>query len=446
MEASETRYALNGDVHVAYRTFGEGPIDLVFASNWFTNVEIMPEHPPGRAWTEQLASLGRVIFYDLPGTGASDPVSLESFPTLEQWTDSITAVLDAVGSSQAVLLAVDVAFPTAALFAATYPKRTRALIALAGWARALRADDYPMGLPRESWEHGLEVASSMWGMGEWQHAINPDLSWNEDARRMWGRFERLTASPNTFRRMARLSMQLDVRDILPSIRVPTLVLHHTNDRLVSVEAGRYIAEHVPGARFVELLGNNHYLFVEPGWRRCFEEISEFITGARPAPIEDDRILATVLFTDIVGSTEKAAQMGDREWRALLDAHDAIVRSQLARFRGREVKTVGDGFLVTFDGPQRAIRCAQAIRDSVGSLGLEMRAGLHTGECEVRGEDVGGLAVHIGARISALAEPGEILVSGTLADLVVGSGLGFDDRGTRELKGVPGRWRLHAVAG
>ena len=243
--------------------------------------------------------------------------------------------------------------------------------------------------------------------------------------------------------MMPLMLRLDVRDVLPSIRVPTLVLQHADDQASVAAHGRYIAEHIENATYVEYPGRNLYLFVEPDWRRCFEEISEFLTGTR-APVDEDRVLATVLFTDIVGSTSRAAEMGDRDWRALLDAHDTVVRAQLARFRGREVNTAGDSFLATFDGPQRAIRCAMQIRDALRPLGIEVRAGLHTGECEVRGDDVGGISVHIGSRVSALAGPSEILVSGTLRDLVVGSGLQFDDRGLHQLKGVPGQWQLFGV--
>ena len=442
---TETKYAKNGDLHIAYRTAGEGPRDLIFASNWFSNVEGVPELSFFQPWLEHVQTLGRVIFYDQIGTGASDPISLDNLPTLEQWTDTITVVMDAVDSKEAVIIANDSGFLTSAVFAATYPSRTSALICLGGWARAIQADDYPIGMPREMWEAGLPRTTALWGTGEWQHVINQDHPWSESIRAEWAKTERLAASPNVFRRMAELAFELDVRDVLPAIRVPTLVLHHTGDRLARVAAGRYIADRIPGAKFVEIPGRNHYLFIEPGWRRAFEEISEFLTGTRSAPVDDDRVLATVLFTDIVDSTRKAAELGDRDWRALLDAHDAVVRSQLGRFRGREVKTVGDGFLATFDGPQRAVRCAVAVRDAVAPLGVEVRAGLHTGECELRGDDVGGIAVHIGARVSALAGPGEILVSGTLRDLVVGSGLMFEDRGGHELKGVPGEWRLFAVA-
>jgi class 3 adenylate cyclase len=283
----------------------------------------------------------------------------------------------------------------------------------------------------------------MWGTGEFQHAVNPDMPWNEEIRAAWARLERLAASPRTFALMLPLVSGIDVRALLPTVRVPTLVVQHTDDPFVAPEWGKYVADHIPDAKYVELPGRNYWHFVEP-WRESFQAIAEFLTGEQ-ADVADDRVLATVLFTDIVDSTRWAAEMGDRDWHALLDAHDAVVRAQLARFRGREVNTSGDGFLAMFDGPQRAIRCAMAIRDAVQSLGIQVRAGLHTGECEVRGDDIGGIGVHIGARVSALAGPNDVLVSSTLRDLVIGSGLEFEDRGTHELKGVPGEWRLFAVA-
>ena len=284
----------------------------------------------------------------------------------------------------------------------------------------------------------------MWGTGEFQHVTNPDMPWNEEIRATWARMERLAASPRTFALMMPLVAELNVRALLPSIRVPTLVVQHADDLFIPPAMGKYVADHIPGAKYVELPGRNMYHFVEPGWRPSFQEIAEFLTGHQ-AEVADDRVLATVLFTDIVESTRRAAEIGDRDWHALLDAHDAVVRSQLVRFRGREVNTSGDGFLAMFDGPQRAIRCAMSIRDAVQALGIEVRAGLHTGECEVRGEDIGGIGVHIGARVSALAGPNDVLVSSTLRDLVIGSGLEFEDRGAHELKGVPGEWRLLAVA-
>lgn len=438
---SETRYALNGDLRVAYRTTPPGERDIVFVSNWLSNCEVFPEMRPMQGWVEKMATLGRMIFFDQPGTGASDPVSLESLPTLEQWTDSVNAVLDALGSSEAVIVTMDGSFAIGALFAATYPRRTTALIALEGYAAA-RVDDGgeqpPGGDDSESPDY-----TAIWGTGELQHILNPDMPWNEEIRAAWARDERLAASPKVVNHFMPLLGQLDVRDLLSSIRVPTLVLQHADDAVLVAEQGRYLRDHIPNATYVEWPGRNMYLFVEPGWRRCFQEISEFLTGT-VASVEDDRVLATVLFTDIVDSTKRAAAMGDRDWRALLDAHDAVVRSQLARFRGQELSTAGDSFFATFDGPQRAIRCAIQIREALLPLGIDVRAGLHTGECEIRGDGVGGIAVHIGARVSALAGPGEILVSGTVRDLVVGSGLELDDRGMHQLKGVPGEWRVFAV--
>ena len=284
---------------------------------------------------------------------------------------------------------------------------------------------------------------AVWGTGEYEHVLNPDMPWNEEIRAAWARHERLAAAPGTVALMMPLASEMDVRALLPAVHVPTLVVQHADDWLVVPAMGKYIADHIPGAKYVELPGRNSYHFVEP-WRPSFQEIAEFLTGHQ-AEVADDRVLATVLFTDIVDSTRRAAEMGDRDWRALLDAHDAVVRSQLARFRGREVSTAGDGFLALFDGPQRAIRCAMAIRDSVQALGIEVRAGLHTGECEVRGDDIGGIAVHIGARVSALAGPNDVLVSSTLRDLVIGLGLEFEARGAHQLKGVPGEWHLYAVA-
>jgi class 3 adenylate cyclase len=435
---SETRYALNGDLRVAYRASRKGPRDIVFVPNWFTCVEHFPELPSLQGWVEAMTSLGRLIFLDQPGTGASDPVILGALPTLEQWADSITAVLDDLGSSEAVLLAVGGAFATGALFAATHPSRTTALVVLEGYAEPI-ADRTEL-IAKEA---RADLVAT-WGTGEFEHLVNPDMPWNEEIRATWARHDRLAASPATVALMLSLVVGIDVRAVLPTVRVPTLVVQHADDPFILPAWGKYVADHISDAKYVELPGRNVYHMVEPDWRASFQEIYEFLTGHR-ADVADDRVLATVLFTDIVDSTRRAAQIGDRDWHALLDAHDAVVRVQLSRFRGREVNTSGDGFLAMFDGPQRAIRCAMAIRDAVQALGIEVRAGLHTGECEVRGDDIGGIGVHIGARVSALAGPNEVLVSSTLRDLVIGSGLEFDERGTHALKGVPGEWHLFAVA-
>ncbi len=428
---------MNGDLRVAYRASREGSRDIVVVPNWFNCCEILPELPAIQGWVEAMTSLGRLIFFDQPGTGASDPVSTGALPTLEQWTDSITAVLDELGSREAILVAANAAFAPAALFAASNPSRTTALVGLEVYADPM-AENTPF-TPDEFF--GAMVA--VWGTGEFEHVLNPDMPWNEEIRATWARWERLAASPRTVALMMPVVSELDIRALLPTVRVPTLVVQYTNDSLVPPADGKYVADHIPGAKYVELPGRNLFHFVEP-WRESFQHVAEFLTGHH-ADVADDRVLATVLFTDIVDSTRRAAEIGDRDWRALLDAHDAVVRSQLSRFRGREVNTSGDGFLAMFDGPQRAIRCAMAIREAVQALGIQVRAGLHTGECEIRGDDISGIAVHIGARVSALAGPNEVLVSSTLRDLVIGSGLEFDERGAHQLKGVPGVWHLFAVS-
>jgi class 3 adenylate cyclase len=432
---SETRYAMNGDLRVAYRASGEGERDIVFVPNWFTNCEVFPELPSTRDWFEAMTSLGRVIVFDQPGTGASDPVEPGALPTLEQWADSITAVLDALEIPEAALVTYAGAVPAAVLFAASHPSRTAALVLLESAADATDRTN-----AMDAVANGV---AAVWGTGEVERVLNPDMPWNEEIRATWARHERLAASPRTAELMLPLVAEFNMHAILPTVRVPTLVVHHRDDPLIPPEKGRDVADRIAGAKFVELPGRNVYHIVEP-WRESFQAIAEFLTGEQP-DVADDRVLATVLFTDIVDSTRRAAEMGDRDWHALLDAHDAIVRVQLNRFRGREVNTSGDSFLAMFDGPQRAIRCAMAIRDAVQPLGITVRAGLHTGECEVRGDDIGGIGVHIGARVSALAGPNEVLVSSTLRDLVIGSGLEFEERGAYELKGVPGEWRLLAVA-
>ncbi|HJR19927.1 MAG TPA: adenylate/guanylate cyclase domain-containing protein [Actinomycetota bacterium] len=444
MNISETKFAMNGDLAVAYQTIGDGPRDLLWISNFATNIEVLWDLPEMRRWTEYVSSFSRIIFFDQPGTGVSDPISPESPPTLEQWIDSARVVLDAVGSEQATVISVDGGVGCAALFAATYPSRVDGFVAMEGYARVGWDEDYPFGMLPEVKDQIIDSIATMWGTGEFQHALNWDMPWSEEIRQRWARYERLATSPRMVRQLFSIVIDLDVRNILPSIRCPTLVLHHEEDQMIPLDHGRYLADNIPHAKLVVLPGRNAYPFFDD-WRQAADEIREFLTGTRGESTDDDRMLATVLFTDIVDSTKRASQIGDRAWRDLLDSHDAIVRSQLERFRGREVKTVGDGFLATFDGPQRAIKCALAVRETVRSLGLEIRAGLHTGECEMRGADVGGIAVHIGARVASEAQASEVLVSSTVKDLVVGSGIVFEDRGSKLLKGVPDEWRLYAVA-
>jgi len=443
MNIPETRYAMNGDLAVAYQVFGDGPRDILVIPNWFTNVEAWWEMPEFVRWFEYIASFARLILFDQPGTGVSDPISFDAPPSLEQWVDSARVVLDAAGSEEAALLAVDGAFPIAALFAATYPARTTALVSFDGYARLLVGDDYPFGMERQTLEDLLGAIDGLWGTGATQATLNWDVVWTEELTNRWARLERQMASPAVARKMYRLLAELDVTDILPSIQAPTLVVHHAESPIFNADYGRYIADHVPNAKLVLIPGQNSWPIFDD-WRENLDEVREFITGTRGEAVVEDRMLATVLFTDIVDSTSRAARIGDRAWRSLLDAHDAVIRAQLGKFRGFEVKTVGDGFIATFDGPQRAIRCALAVRDAMKPLGIEMRAGLHTGECEIRGEDIGGIAVHIGARVAHEAGPSEVLVSSTVKDLVVGSGIAFEDRGQRALKGVPGEWRLFAV--
>jgi pimeloyl-ACP methyl ester carboxylesterase/class 3 adenylate cyclase len=431
----ETRYAKSGDVHIAYQVVGSGPTDLVLVPGFISHIEEWWEEPLSARFLERLASFSRLILFDKRGTGLSDREA--GVPTLEQRMDDVRAVLAAAGSERAAVLGVSEGGAMSALFAATYPERTAALVLYGTFAEFCSWVPTP-----EHLEHFLHAIDEGWGTGRSLPHFAPSVADDSRFRRWWARYERLGASPGAAMALMRMNSEIDVRHVLPAIRVPTLVLHRTGDVTVDVEAGRYQAAHIPGATYVELPGVDHLPFVGDA-EAVLDEIEEFLTGARPVA-EPDRVLATVLFTDVVGSTELAARLGDRRWRDLLDAHHAAVRRQLDRFRGREVKTVGDGFLATFDGPARAIRCADAIRASVRTLGLEVRAGLHTGEVELIGDDVGGIAIHVGARVAALAGPGEVLVSSTVKDLVAGSGLRFEDRGTHRLKGVPEGWRLFAA--
>jgi class 3 adenylate cyclase len=439
----ETRYAKSEDVHVAYQIVGDGHVDVILVPGWVSHVEYQWEHAAFARSLRRIASFARLILFDKRGTGLSDRVADIALPTLEQRMDDVRAVMDAVQSERAFLYGMSEGGPMALLFAATYPERVSGLITYAAYARRSWAPDYPHGLTPEAQQWFLDDVAENWGGETGDAAIRaPSIREDEQTRRWLTTYSRLAASPGAALALLRMNFQIDVRDVLPAIRVPTLILHRVGDQRISIENGRYLAERIPGARLVELPGNDH-LHVVGDVDAIIDEIEEFVTGERHA-VEPDRILATVLFTDIVRSTERLAELGDRRWRELLESHYRIARNELVRFRGREIKTTGDGLLASFDGPARAIRCALAVRDAVRPLGIEVRAGLHTGEVEVMTDDLGGIAVHTGARVVAAARPGEVLVSSTVKDLVAGSGIEFDDRGVHTLKGVPGEWRLFRV--
>ena len=438
----ETKYAKSGEVHIAYQVVGTGPFDLVFMHGWISHLEHMWEEPRVARFLERLASFARLIVLDKRGTGLSDPVPLDRLPTLEERMDDLRAVMDAVGSERAALMGTSEAGALSLLFAATYPSRTSALVLLNSYARLAHAPDYAHGIPAEQAEGLLKAIEEGWGKGVAFEALVASQADNAPMKSWWSRYQRLAASPGAAVTLLRSAFATDARAVLPAITVPVLVLHRAGDPFTGPEHGRYLAEHIRDARYVELSGVDHLFFAEDV-DRLLAEIQEFLTGVREAR-EPDRVLATVMFVDIVGSTEQATRLGDREWRDLLDRHYAIVRRQLARFRGREIDTAGDGLFATFDGPARAIRCGSAIADAVRVLGIAVRVGIHSGECEVIGEKVGGIAVHTGARIAGQAGSGEVLVSSTVRDLVAGSGIRFEDRGRHSLKGVSGEWSLFAV--
>lgn len=436
----ETRYAKSGDVHIAYQVVGDAPRDLVLVPGWVSNIEVFWEDATVARFLERLASFSRLIVFDKRGTGLSDRVA--EMPNLETRMDDVRAVMDAAGSERAALCGYSEAGPMCALFAATYPARTSALVLIGSYARLMRSADHSWGRSSDDQQAWLEKCEREWGGPVALDQRAPTLAVDEHARRWWARFLRMSASPAAALAVIRMNYEIDIRHVLPAVRVPTLVLHSAGDRTIDVRFGRYLAENIPGARYLELPGIDHLPWGSDA-EAIVDEIEEFLTGVRHVP-ESDRILATVLFTDIVGATEKAATLGDRRWRELITQHHALVRQQLQRFRGREIDTAGDGFLAAFDGPARAVRCACAVGDAVRPLGVRIRAGLHTGECEVIGDKLGGLAVHIGARVASLAAPDEVLVSSTVKDLVAGSGLRFQDRGVHTLRGVPGAWQLFAV--
>jgi class 3 adenylate cyclase len=439
--APVARYAKSGDLHIAYTVQGDGPIDLVWIPTWISQVEYLWAEPSLERVMARLTGFARVITFDRRGSGLSDP--LFGAPTLEDQMDDVLAVMDAAGSKSAAIAGTLEGGPMAALFAATFPERTDALVLYATFARATWAEGYEWAWPAELRDSHMDELLSHWGEGWVAGSVAPSQQSDPSFMEWAGRLERLAASPTTIRRIFKLIGDFDVRDVLPSIRVPTLVMHRTEDSFLKVEHSRYIASQIPDARYVELEGGDN-MFSTGDSETLIGEIEEFLTGTRHER-EPDRMLATVMFTDIVDSTRRAAEMGDRGWRFLLERHDTLFRQALDRHRGREIKRTGDGFMATFDGPARAIRCAASVAEAMGSLGLEVRAGLHTGELEVMEDDYGGLAVHIASRVMNCAAPNEVLVSGTVKDLVVGSGIDFEDRGERELRGVPGEWRLYAVS-
>jgi class 3 adenylate cyclase/pimeloyl-ACP methyl ester carboxylesterase len=443
MDAPTTRYAKTSDgVHVAYQIFGDGPIDLLFCGQLWWHLDYQWTEPSIVRFRERLGRVARIIDFDKRGTGLSDRVPVDRLPTLEQRIDDITAVLDAAGSSSAVVAGINHGAPLALLFAATHPERTRSLILHGGFARFVEADDYPWGFPLALVPRVVAQMEDHWDEPNALRQVAPSYVDDARAREWWTTMQRMSVSPSAAIALWNMSVETDVRDVLPAIHVPTLVAYLAGDRLVDPGCSRHLAEHIAGAQLVEIPGLDHIFGDNASWVDAWEE---FITGRPPAP-EPDRALATVMFTDIVDSTKHLSARGDRAWRDVLDRHDALVDRALERFRGRKVNATGDGVLATFDGPARAVQCACAIRDGVAALDVEARAGVHTGEIELRGDDVSGFAVHLGARVSAAAGANEVLVTRTVTDLVAGSGLVFADRGEHELKGIDGTWQLYAVDG
>lgn len=430
-----------GDADVAYQVLGHGTPDILFCYGLGSHLDLIWENEIIVDFWTRVVAHSRAVLFDRRGTGVSDPIPRHVAPTWEEWAEDMGAVLDAAASDQAVLLATLEAGAIAILFAALHPERVSGLVLVNTGARFTYDGDYQMGFSPEGMENFLALVEVGWGTPEFSALVDPDRASDAEYIRNVARQQRSSATPRTAaEQYAYILSSLDVRQALPLVQAPTLVLHVRDSPFVPSEMGRFVAERIPNARFVEMPGAS--LGLMDG---LADQVVEFITGRRPE-VEVERILTTVMFTDIAGSTERAASLGDQRWRHLLDSHDRLVREQLRRFRGREIKTTGDGFFASFDGPARAIRCAGAINEAVDDLRLGIRTGLHTGECEVRGDDLGGLAVHIAARIGSAADPGEVVVSSTVKDLVIGSGIEFEDRGEHELKGVPGTWKLFAVKG
>ncbi|HZQ04758.1 MAG TPA: adenylate/guanylate cyclase domain-containing protein [Gaiellaceae bacterium] len=435
----QTRYAKSDGVNIAYQVAGEGPPDLVYVPGWVSHVELAWELPDLARGFERLASFSRLILFDKRGTGMSDPVPPDDLPTLEQRMDDVRAVMDVVGSERAAIFGASEGGNMSMLFAAAYPERTIALATFGCTAKRVFSPDYPWAPTPEQRQRGFEEVERQWTSGlDWED-VAPSL--DRPALEELSRYYRRSASPGAALALMRMNTLVDVRDVLPSIQAPTVVMHRTDDRDANVEEGRYIAARIPGARFVEFAGADHSWWTQDR-DAIVDEIEELVTGVRPAP-EPDRVLATVVFADVVGSTERLRELGDHRWATVLERFHATVRRELERWRGTEVDSAGDGFLAVFDGPARAIRCALELRDEVRRLDLELRVGVHTGECERLGEKFAGIAVHTGARVASLARSGEVVVSSTVRDLVSGSGIAFEDRGEHELKGVGPR-RVFAV--
>jgi class 3 adenylate cyclase/pimeloyl-ACP methyl ester carboxylesterase len=438
---SDPQLATNDGIHIAYRVWGSGSVDLTYVPTWSSNLDLVDQLPAIARGIDRFASFSRFITLDRRGSGISD--RLPGMATLEEGMDDLNAVLDAAGSERTALLGFNESGPLCALYAATYPDRVSHLILYGTFATTMWHPDYPWGQKPEERDEQVALIIQMWGVRGAGALLSPESAGDERFLEWAGKWQRGSVTRDALPEYFRILEKTDVRHVLESIRVPTLVLHRADDVIVPVDNGRYLAEKIPGAKYVELEGTEHVPFFGD-WEALVEEVEEFITGSRQKR-EGNRVLATILFTDIVGSTEKAAALGDRRWRDLLDSHDESVASLLERWQGRLVKATGDGLLATFDGPARAIRCASQMCSRLSSLGLEIRCGLHTGEVEVRGDDLGGIAVHIGARVMELAQPGEILVSGSIPPLIAGSGVNFEEKGSHSLKGVDGQWPVYAVS-
>jgi class 3 adenylate cyclase len=438
----DTRYARSGDIGIAYQVYGEGEMDLVLAFPFLSHLDLMWESPAMSHFLHRLGSFARVLVFDRRGVGLSDPVA--GAPTLEERMDDVRAVMDAAGSEQAALLGMSEGATVCMLFAASYPERTSALVLWGAMARSTGAPDYPWAPQKEAAREAQEeLIAPLWGKGATIEIFSPSMADNPKAREFQARFERQAASPMRVQQLFEMFLDTDVRGALALIQAPTLVLHRLQDRAVNYRAARWLAEQIEGSRYAELEGEDHFPWVGDS-NAALEAIEEFLTGVRPGPAPE-RVLATVLFTDIVDSTRMATELGDRRWRDLLGQHQKLVRDQLRRFGGREIKTTGDGFLATFDGPTRAAECAREIVGEMPSLGIEVRAGLHTGEVETIGDDIGGIAVHVAARIAALAEARAVLASRTVRDLAAGSGVEFEPAGRHALKGIPDEWDVYRVA-